>query len=220
MGPQEKLMSGPAPKKGARGSSREVSTKRSNGNGKRPSKNRKVLLIIVLALALCAVVLVATLANGSSRGLDIKKDDSIQYVLESSSSNTSGSLRIVVTNATSSSFEITYEITLNNQTTRKVVPFTGASGDWRSNIGNVMDKLSGSSSSATVSNETQVETLGGTKDATGYVITTTTQSGLGLYYEYWLGSTNKSPLKLVLTYSDYTNIIGNLIYTNIAEFQS
>lgn len=212
-------MSGPTDIKGARKSRREGPIKRKDGNGKRPSKKRNVLLIIVLSLAICAVALAAMLANGSSRGLDIHKGDNIQYLLDSSSSNTTGSLRIIVTNATSTSYEVTYEITLDDKTTKTIVPFTGASGDWRSNIANVMNKLSGSSSSAMISNETQVMTKDGLKDATGYIITTTTNKGLGLHYEYWLGSTNKCPLKLVLTYSDYTNLIGNIVYTNIAEFQ-
>ncbi len=214
-------MSGPTSGNGASKSRRDGPIKSSGGNGKKASKGRKVLLIIALALAICTVVVVATLANSSSRGLDIKKGDTVKYLIESyaEQKNTTGSLIIEVTNATSTSYEITYAITLDTKTTRTVVQFTGASGDWSSNIADVMNKLSGSSSSATVSNETELGTIYGAQEAIGYTITTTTKSGIGLYYEYWLGSTNKCPYLLVLQYANGDAVTATLMYTNIAEFQ-
>ncbi len=215
-------MSGPKATKGARRSPREGPMNRSDGDGKRPSRKRNVLLIIVLSLAICAVVLAATLANSSSRGLDIQKGDSMQYSLASytGQKNASGSLIIEVTNQTSNSYEITYAITLENKTTRTVVQFTGASGAWSSNIANVMNKLSGSSSSATATNETEMYTVYGTKQATEYTIDTTTKSGIGLHYTYWLASTNNCPLQMALLYGNGDIVTATLVYTNIAEFQS
>jgi hypothetical protein len=173
-------------------------------------------------VAVIVLLVAASLADRSSPALSINKGDRLQFLIESYESqvNSTGSLIIEVTNATSTSYEVTYAITLQNKTTRTVVDFPGASGSWQTNIGGVMNKLSGSSSAASVSNETTLYTVYGAKSAIGYTITTTTQSGTGLYYEYWLDSTNKCPYLTVLQYANGDAVTCTLLHTNILDFQT
>jgi hypothetical protein len=191
-------------------------------NGKRASSGPKIALIVVVAVAVVILLVAAALANSSSPGLDVKKGDRLQYMIESyeSKQNSTGSMVVEVTNTTTTSFEVTYAITLQNKTTKTVVNFPGASGGWGANIGEVMNKLSGSSSPVSVSNQTTLYTVYGAKSAIGYTITSTTQSGTGLYYEYWLDATNKCPYLTVLQYANGDAVTCTLLYTNIAEFQT
>jgi hypothetical protein len=191
-------------------------------NGKRATSGPKIALIVIIVVAVIVVLAAASLANKSSAPLTINKGDRLQFMIEgyTPQGNTTGSLIIEVTNATTTSFEVTYTITLQNQTTRTPVDFSGASGNWAANIGGVMDKLSGSSKTPNVSNETTLYTVYGARSAIGYTITTTTQSGTGLYYEYWLDSTNKCPYLAVQQYADGVANTFTLLYTNILDFQT
>jgi hypothetical protein len=191
-------------------------------NGKRATNGPKIALVVIIVVAVIVVLVAASLANRSSAPLTINKGDRLQFLIEgyTPQGNTTGSLIIEVTNATTTSFEVTYTITLQNQTTRTPVDFSGASGNWAANIGGVMDKLSGSSKTPNVSNETTLYTVYGARSAIGYTITTTTQSGIGLYYEYWLDSTNKCPYLSVLQYANGDAVTSTLVYTNIIDFQT
>jgi hypothetical protein len=126
---------------------------------------------------------------------------------------------VEATDVSGSFFEITYTITIQNKTTKTAVDFNGASGTWGSNIGGIMDKLSGSPSSATATNETTIPTIFGIKSVIGFVIQTTTQSGVGLYFEYWLDSTTKCPYTVQYLYANGDTVTCSLVHTNIAEFR-
>lgn len=195
-------------------------------DGRKRSAGRKgrnkLFLLIVLVIIASAMIIGVAFTNTSVGGSEIKKGDNLQYSIEGyeSGRNVTGALEIEVTSASSNSFKVNYKITLNGDTTSTDVTLNSVSGGWSENAGDVVSALSGSSNSATPGNTTTYYTLFGQKDLTGYTITTTTKSGEGVFFEYWLDTTTHCPYVMAMTYQNGDTLTFTLVYTSISDFDS
>lgn len=191
------------------------------GSFMRGSKGRRLVLIIVLALICGAVIFMAMVGNSSVAKLQVAEGDQLQYSITGYESGraVSGALTIEVTKAGSSSFTATYSITIDDNINRTELVFDGASGGWSSNVDDVVGRLSGSGSAATAGNTSTYSTLFGTKELTAYSISTTSQMGKSVLYQYWLDAGTRCPYLLSMTYGNGDVLTFNLVYTNISAFK-
>ena len=102
--------------------------------------------------------------------MGIKVGDQLQYAINGRESNAevNGTMMIYTEAVTSSTYTVTYRISLDGEkTTWTNVTFIDASGDWSSNIANVIERLSGSSDSGAMVNTTSFLTKDGDRNLTG-----------------------------------------------------
>jgi len=199
------------------GGSRQQEDSLRRSGGSKGIGGHKAAIIALIALAVCAIVIVAALANTSFSRLSIEEDDHLMYAIQSyeSTGNYTGSLTIWVTSVSVSSFVVRYSITIHGNTTNSEVEFTGASGGWAANIGNVVGRLSGSDAKATFTNSTTLGTAYGSLAVDGYTITTTTPAGANLRFDYWLDVETRCPYLIQFLYGNGDMVTCSLEYTDI-----
>ncbi len=192
----------------------------SGGKAPRRKGANRTLVIVALLAVLAAVVIFAMYGNTSVAKLQVAKGDQLQYSISGYESGkaVSGALSMTVNSTTSSSFTVTYAITIGNNTTRNDVKFDGASGGWSANVDDVVGRLSGSDAQATAGNTTTFSTAYGTKELVGYSISSTSQSGIGILFQYWVDSTTRCPYLMSMTYANGDVLSFTLVYTNISAF--
>jgi hypothetical protein len=191
------------------------------GTWMKGNRGRRILIIAAIAVICGAVIFIAMLGNTSVAKLQISKGDQLQYSISGYESGdaVSGALTIEVTKTGSNSFTAIYSITIGDVTNRTELDFDGTSGGWSSNVDEVVGRLSGSGSTATVGNTSTYSTLFGTKELTAYTISATSQLGKSILFQYWLDTTTRCPYLLSMTYGNGDVLTFTLVGTNIGAFE-